>query len=96
MLARLLNRLMVSTQVGSVKGHIICGDTQRPARFAEVILVRKPEAANRTGASGTLGQAFARVCAERQLACRIASRGEMDIADPASVAAAIGWTASGG
>jgi hypothetical protein len=29
--------------VGSVKGHVICGDTQRPARFAEVILLRKPE-----------------------------------------------------
>jgi hypothetical protein len=29
--------------VGSVKGHVICGDTQRPARFAEVLLLRKPE-----------------------------------------------------
>jgi dTDP-4-dehydrorhamnose reductase len=42
-----------------------------------------------SGASGTLGQAFARICADRQLACRLVSRAEMDIAEPASVAAAI-------
>jgi len=42
-----------------------------------------------SGASGTLGQAFARLCAQRHVACRLLSRAEMDIADPASVAAAI-------
>jgi len=42
-----------------------------------------------SGATGTLGQAFARICAERHIACRLVPRGEMDIADPASVAAAI-------
>jgi dTDP-4-dehydrorhamnose reductase len=42
-----------------------------------------------TGATGTLGRAFARLCAERHLACRVTSRAELDIADPASVAAAL-------
>ncbi|WP_229210692.1 family 1 glycosylhydrolase [Duganella sp. CF517] len=42
-----------------------------------------------SGASGTLGGAFARLCAERHLACHVLTRQEMDIADPASVDAAI-------
>lgn len=42
-----------------------------------------------TGATGTLGRAFARICAERDLNCRVLSRGEMDIADPASIERAI-------
>lgn len=42
-----------------------------------------------SGASGTLGSVFARLCAERHLACHVLTRQEMDIADPASVAAAI-------
>ncbi|MDN4054623.1 family 1 glycosylhydrolase [Massilia sp. YIM B02763] len=42
-----------------------------------------------TGATGTLGRAFARICAERNLACHVLTRQEMDIADPASVEAAI-------
>lgn len=42
-----------------------------------------------SGASGTLGRAFARICADRHLAYRVLSRSEMDIADPASVARAI-------
>ncbi len=41
------------------------------------------------GASGTLGGAFARLCAQRNLACRVLSRAEMDMAEPASVEAAI-------
>ncbi|TFW22754.1 family 1 glycosylhydrolase [Duganella callida] len=41
------------------------------------------------GAGGTLGSAFARLCAERHLACRLLRRQDMDIADPASVEAAI-------
>lgn len=41
------------------------------------------------GATGTLGRAFARVCARRGLACRLAGRAEMDIADRASVEAAL-------
>jgi dTDP-4-dehydrorhamnose reductase len=41
------------------------------------------------GASGRLGQAFARICRKRNLACRVIGRDELDIADPASVEAAI-------
>ncbi|MEO8654208.1 MAG: family 1 glycosylhydrolase [Ramlibacter sp.] len=42
-----------------------------------------------TGASGTLGRAFARFCELRGLPFRLLSRAEMDIAEPASVAAAL-------
>jgi dTDP-4-dehydrorhamnose reductase len=42
-----------------------------------------------TGATGTLGRAFARVCARRGIAHRLLSRGEMDIADPDAVRAAL-------
>ncbi len=42
-----------------------------------------------SGASGTLGRAFARICAERHLAYRVLSRADMDIADPLSVQRAI-------
>ena len=38
-----------------------------------------------TGATGTLGRAFARICAERGIAHRLLDRAAMDIADPASV-----------
>jgi dTDP-4-dehydrorhamnose reductase len=38
-----------------------------------------------TGATGTLGQAFARICQQRGLAYRLLSRRELDIADLASV-----------
>jgi len=42
-----------------------------------------------SGATGTLGQALARICALRALPCRLLSRKEMDIADPAAVSAAL-------
>ncbi|TWI45275.1 dTDP-4-dehydrorhamnose reductase [Pseudoduganella flava] len=42
-----------------------------------------------SGATGTLGSAFARICEERNLAFRVLTRQEMDICDPASVEAAI-------
>jgi dTDP-4-dehydrorhamnose reductase len=42
-----------------------------------------------TGATGTLGNAFARICASRNLACRIVSRQEMDFCDPQAVERAI-------
>ena len=41
------------------------------------------------GATGTLGRAFARICQHRHLAFRLLSRGEMDVADPASVEPAL-------
>jgi dTDP-4-dehydrorhamnose reductase len=42
-----------------------------------------------TGATATLGQAFARICAHRGLAHVLTSRNELDITDDASIAAAI-------
>ena len=42
-----------------------------------------------TGATGTLGSAFERICKKRNLACHVLTRQEMDITDPASVEAAI-------
>ncbi|MGB9178621.1 MAG: family 1 glycosylhydrolase [Pyrinomonadaceae bacterium] len=42
-----------------------------------------------TGATGTLGRAFARICEMRGLAYRLLTRREMDIADPSSVETAL-------
>lgn len=42
-----------------------------------------------TGATGTLGQAFARLCQARGLPHHLLPRAEMDVADPASVEAAL-------
>jgi dTDP-4-dehydrorhamnose reductase len=42
-----------------------------------------------SGATGTLGAAFKRICEARNLACHVLTRKEMDITDPASVDAAI-------
>jgi dTDP-4-dehydrorhamnose reductase len=42
-----------------------------------------------TGATGTLGHAFARFCELRGLPYRLLTRADMDIAEPASVAAAL-------
>ncbi|CAN5828167.1 dTDP-4-dehydrorhamnose reductase [soil metagenome] len=41
-----------------------------------------------TGATGTLGQAFARICEKRGVAYHLLSRAEMNITDPDSVSAA--------
>jgi dTDP-4-dehydrorhamnose reductase len=42
------------------------------------------------GATGSLGQAFARICERRGLAYYLVTRQDMDIADPDSVSAALG------
>ncbi|HKX91076.1 MAG TPA: family 1 glycosylhydrolase [Sphingomicrobium sp.] len=42
-----------------------------------------------TGATGTLGQAFSRICAHRGLAHVLTSRAELDITDESSIAAAL-------
>jgi dTDP-4-dehydrorhamnose reductase len=42
-----------------------------------------------TGATGTLGQAFGRICEKRGLAYRLLSRKQLDIASPDSVVAAL-------
>ncbi len=57
------------------------GRSQARATLVQPILI--------AGASGTLGSAFARVCEQRNLACHVLTRREMDIADPVSVEAAI-------
>ncbi len=51
------------------------------ARSAQPLLV--------VGAPGTLGRAFARICAVRNLAFRLLDRAQVDIADPAAVEQAI-------
>lgn len=53
----------------------------RPGRSLRVIAI--------TGATGTLGQAFARACRQRGLACHLLTRADMDIASPDAVAAAL-------
>jgi dTDP-4-dehydrorhamnose reductase len=42
-----------------------------------------------TGAAGTLGGAFVRICARRGLACVATTRGALDLADPAAVGGAL-------
>ena len=42
-----------------------------------------------TGATGTLGQAFGRICAHRGLAHVLTTRGDLDITDEASITAAL-------
>jgi dTDP-4-dehydrorhamnose reductase len=42
-----------------------------------------------TGATGTLGRAFARICDKRNLSYRLLGRQELDIADPAAVERAL-------
>lgn len=49
----------------------------------------RPRALVVTGARGTLGRAFAIVCAERGLAVRALDRAALDITDPAAVAAVL-------
>ena len=53
----------------------------RSARSARPIMI--------TGASGTLGQAFARICAHRGLPFVLTTRADLDITDEASIAAAL-------
>jgi dTDP-4-dehydrorhamnose reductase len=50
---------------------------------------RAPRALAITGATGTLGRAFSRICGLRGLDHVLLSRGEMDIADSASIEAAL-------
>ncbi len=52
-----------------------------PARASRPILI--------AGATGTLGRAFARLCAQRGLNYVLLTRGQMDITNPASVDAAL-------
>lgn len=66
---------------------------RRPQRFYdETREARPPETGRKlliTGATGTLGRAFARVCAHRGLPFHLSAREELDICDPASVREAV-------
>ena len=63
---------------------------QRPERAPQSpALVRRPRTIAITGATGTLGRAFARVCTQRGLPHVLLSRSDMDITDPQSVDAAL-------
>lgn len=59
----------------SADGHRLVGSRAQP------VLI--------TGATGTLGRAFARICEHRNIAYRLLGRREMDIADPDSVERAL-------
>jgi dTDP-4-dehydrorhamnose reductase len=62
----------------------------RPKRRSGIPhMVGAPRRLAITGATGTLGQAFSRICDVRGLDHVLLSRGDMDIADPASVEAAL-------
>src|SRR5690606_1489387 len=61
--------------------HGLVGDLQAAAVAGPPLLI--------AGANGTLGKAFATICTQRGLAHRLLSRAEMDIADEASVSAAL-------
>lgn len=60
---------------------------ERPAAPAAV--VRPPRRIAIAGATGTLGQAFARICEHRGLAYELLKRSDMDIADEKRVEAAL-------
>jgi dTDP-4-dehydrorhamnose reductase len=68
---------------------------QQPVSLPELTFPPRPRiGGNRapiliTGATGTLGRAFARICTERDLNFRLLSRADMDIADAASVERAL-------
>jgi dTDP-4-dehydrorhamnose reductase len=64
----------------------------RPAQLGAHVVEERP-ASNPPllvlGATGTLGQAFARACAHRNLACVLTSRTEIDLTDPRSIASGL-------
>lgn len=63
---------------------------QRPERAPQSpALVQRPRVIAITGATGTLGRAFARVCSQRGLPHVLLSRNDMDITDQQSVDAAL-------
>lgn len=60
-----------------------------PVRSGKLRVVGSPRRLLVTGASGTLGQAISRVCHVRGLDHDLVSRGDLDIADAASIEAAL-------
>jgi dTDP-4-dehydrorhamnose reductase len=75
-------------------GRFLCKPVATRTAVADIAGVRSqatalPQPILITGATGTLGSAFARICERRNLAYHVLTRQEMDITDPASVEAAI-------
>ena len=78
-------------------GRFLCPPVASPAALTSIVVSRPGHGPGRTraepiliiGANGTLGRAFARVCEQRNLAHRLLSRADMDIADPVSVEQAL-------
>jgi dTDP-4-dehydrorhamnose reductase len=58
---------------------------RQAARDAHAVPEREARPVLVTGATGTLGRAFARLCAERGLAHRVTSRAELDVTDARQV-----------
>jgi dTDP-4-dehydrorhamnose reductase len=101
-LARLIADLAAGREPGCVHLLATPGWWRRPERLVYPRAAAAPERTERrgapakpdrplliTGARGTLGQALGRICGLRSLACVVLARDELDIADPASVAAAL-------
>jgi dTDP-4-dehydrorhamnose reductase len=57
--------------------------------LAPAVIIKQPRQLAITGGTGTLGNAFARICSHRGLAHELLTRADMDIADEASVEAAL-------
>ncbi|WP_373961972.1 family 1 glycosylhydrolase [Massilia sp. Leaf139] len=76
-------------------GRFLCTPVATPAALTSIasdgqrLIGRNPAPILITGATGTLGRAFARLCQKRHLAYKLLSRHDMDIADPASVERAL-------
>jgi dTDP-4-dehydrorhamnose reductase len=67
-------------------------DGRRPGPLASLKVTTRRGASRPlliTGATGTLGKAFARICDVRGLSCRLLSRNQLDIADAGSVEKAL-------
>ena len=96
-----LAALAQSLATGNEPDHPLLADPgwwHRPGRYIAPRDLRAPKSEERAsagapililGANGTLGRAFARICAERGIACRTVLRSELDMADAASVRSAL-------
>ena len=69
--------------------HVAPGAAGQPCIIADTAAEAARPPLLISGASGTLGRAFARICAQRNLAFRLVGRAEMDITDPDSVERAL-------
>lgn len=72
---------------------VVCLDPIHPGRHSSALSYHKPASERRplliAGASGTLGQAFKRICQSRGLDCVALTHQEMEISDPGSVQTAV-------